>query len=47
VAAAIDARGREASAPREIPSRGWRDIALRVKEQIRKDRLSIIAASRP
>jgi membrane protein len=44
VAAAIDTRGREASAPREIPSRGWRDIALRVKEQIRKDRLSIIAA---
>jgi len=44
VAAAIDARGREASAPREIPSRGWRDIALRVKDQIRKDRLSIIAA---
>jgi membrane protein len=44
MAAAIDARGREARAPREIPSRGWRDIALRVKEQIRKDRLSIIAA---
>jgi membrane protein len=39
-----DARGREASTPREIPSRGWLDIARRVKDQIRRDRLSIIAA---
>ena len=44
MAAAADARGREASMPREIPSRGWLDIARRVKEQIRRDRLSIIAA---
>jgi membrane protein len=44
VAAAADSRGREASTPREIPSRGWLDIARRVKEQIRRDRLSIIAA---
>ena len=44
MAVALDARGREASQPSEIPSRGWRDIALRVKEQIGRDRLSIIAA---
>ena len=44
MAAAADARGREASMPREIPSRGWLDIARCVKEQIRRDRLSIIAA---
>jgi membrane protein len=44
VAAAADSRGREASTPSEIPPRGWLDIARRVKEQIRRDRLSIIAA---
>jgi membrane protein len=44
VAAAADARGREADRPGEIPSRGWLDIARRVKSQMREDRLSIIAA---
>jgi membrane protein len=44
VAVAADPRGREASTPGEIPSRGWLDIARRVKDQIRRDRLSIIAA---
>jgi membrane protein len=37
-------RGREASAPREIPARGWRDILWRVKERISRDNLSIISA---
>src|SRR5690606_22114401 len=37
-------RGREARAPREIPARGWKDIAWRVKDEIKEDRLSIIAA---
>jgi membrane protein len=44
VAIAVDAHGREASRPREIPSRGWLDIAKRVKRQIKQDKLSIIAA---
>jgi membrane protein len=44
VAVAADSRGREASTPREIPWRGWLDIARRVKDQIKRDRLSIIAA---
>jgi membrane protein len=44
MAVAADSRGREAGTPREIPSRGWLEIARRVKEQIRRDRLSIIAA---
>jgi membrane protein len=44
VAIAADARGRGADVPREIPSRGWLDIARRVKRQIREDRLSIVAA---
>ena len=38
------ARGREAGRPQDIPARGWKDILLRVKDQIKKDRLSIIAA---
>jgi membrane protein len=44
VAIAVDAHGREASRPRDIPSRGWLDIARRVKSQIKEDKLSIIAA---
>ena len=43
-AAAEAARGRHADRPREIPSRGWWDIAKRVKNQIKRDRLSIVAA---
>lgn len=42
--AAIDAQGREAERPAEIPKRGWWQIAKRVKAQIKEDRLSIIAA---
>ncbi len=37
-------RGREASRPQDIPASGWKDILWRVKDQIKKDRLSIIAA---
>ena len=44
MAIASDARGREAERPRDIPSRGWLDIARRVKRQMGEDRLSIIAA---
>jgi membrane protein len=37
-------RGREAQRPTDIPRPGWRDIALRVKREVAKDRLSIISA---
>ncbi len=37
-------RGRQAKRPTDIPAKGWRDILLRVKNQIGKDNLSIIAA---
>jgi membrane protein len=37
-------RGRQAQRPRDIPRQGWRDIALRVKEETTRDNLSIIAA---
>jgi len=43
-AAAEAAHGRHADRPRDIPSRGWWDIAKRVKNQIKRDRLSIVAA---
>ncbi len=39
-----DTRGRHAEAPRQIPKAGWRDIVLRVKDEQKKDNLSIVAA---
>ena len=41
---ARDERGRAATGPSEIPPRGWRDILLRVKNQLAEDNLSTIAA---
>lgn len=38
------ARGRQADRPGEIPARGWRDIAARVKTEIGHDNVSLIAA---
>ncbi|HXV81029.1 MAG TPA: YihY/virulence factor BrkB family protein [Candidatus Binatia bacterium] len=38
------ARGRQARRPSEIPRRGWWDIAVRVRNEIAEDNLSIIAA---
>lgn len=37
-------RGRAAERPKDIPARGWLDIAKRLKERISRSRLSIIAA---
>lgn len=37
-------RGRSADRPSEIPRKGWKDILLRVKSQIKKDHASIVAA---
>lgn len=37
-------RGREARKPSEIPARGWLDIAVRVKNEVAKDNVSLIAA---
>jgi membrane protein len=37
-------RGRDARRPTDIPSRGWLDIALRVKKEIAKDNVSLIAS---
>jgi membrane protein len=37
-------RGRDADAPSEIPARGWKDIAVRVKREAEDDNLSLVAA---
>jgi membrane protein len=38
------ARGRDAAKPTEIGTRGWKEIALRVKDEIRTDNLTLLAA---
>lgn len=38
------ARGEAARKPREIPKRGWKEILLRTKNEIREDNLSVVAA---
>jgi membrane protein len=38
------ARGEEAARPWDIPKRGWKDVLLRVKDEINRDNLSIVAA---
>jgi membrane protein len=41
---AEDTHGRRAAWPSEIPKRGWRDILMRVKDDISQNNLSLIAA---
>ena len=38
------ARGREATSPTQIPKKGWKDILLRVKEEIGRDHIGLVAA---
>jgi membrane protein len=37
-------RGRSATAPSEVPARGWKDILLRIWKNIGKDRVIVVAA---
>lgn len=37
-------RGRQAKTPTQIPMKGWKDIALRVKTRLAKDHVSIVSA---
>lgn len=39
------ARGRQATRPREIPAKGWKDVLLRVRDEMKDDRVSMVAAS--
>jgi membrane protein len=38
------ARGRTADIPTDIPAKGWKDIAFRLKDEIAEDHMSLIAA---
>lgn len=38
-------RGRVADAPHQIPPRGWKDILLRVKDEVANDRIAMVAGS--
>lgn len=40
----VEDRGRHASTPRDIPRKGWRDILLRVYNEINQDRVLAVAA---
>ncbi len=37
-------RGRAADKPQDIPAKGWKDIAVRVKESLRDDQVPLLAA---
>src|SRR4051794_15865237 len=37
-------RGRQADAPQQIPAKGWKDVAVRVKDESRDDNVTLIAA---
>ena len=39
-----EGRGREADKPSEIPKKGWKDILIRVKDEISDDNIDMIAA---
>lgn len=38
------ARGREAARPGQIPRQGWIDIAMRVKDEVNRDHVGLVAA---
>jgi membrane protein len=37
-------RGRQAERPQEIPARGWKDIAKRVKTEVKQDQVPLLSA---
>ncbi|MDQ2677130.1 MAG: YihY/virulence factor BrkB family protein [Actinomycetota bacterium] len=39
-----DGHGLDATAPAEVPAKGWKDVALRVKDDLRNDHTSLSAA---
>jgi membrane protein len=40
----VDNKGHEAEKPKEIPKKGWKDIATRVKDQIEYDHVQVLSA---
>jgi membrane protein len=43
-AVANDGRGRQADQPQEIPPRGWKDIAKRTMQEVKKDQVPLLGA---
>src|SRR5690554_6765214 len=39
-----DRHGHRADTPSQIPARGWKEIALRVKDQLARDHVQVVAA---
>lgn len=39
-----DDRGRDAQAPQHIPARGWKDVGLRVKDEVKEDQVPLLSA---
>ena len=39
-----DEHGRQATAPTEIPARGWKDVLVRTKAEVKQDRVSLVSA---
>jgi membrane protein len=37
-------RGRDATRPREVPKEGWKDVLVRVKDQVRSDNVVLLSA---
>jgi len=37
-------RGRQATSPHQIPIKGWKDIFLRLKDEVAQDRVGLVAA---
>ncbi len=40
-----DQRGRDARSPKDIPAKGWKDTMVRVKKEIKDDRISLVSAA--
>lgn len=38
-------RGRNATSPKDIPAKGWKDTLMRVKEEMKHDRISMVSAA--
>lgn len=39
-----DDRGRDAERPGQVPARGWKDVALRVKDEVKEDQVPLLSA---
>ena len=40
----VDAHGRDAERPASIPTRGWKDVLVRTRQEVKDDRVPLLAA---